>query len=244
MTAPTGGTGPLIGSDLETVLAIPLFDGLGRETVLPLIQEARVSTYGDRTLLFSRGDPADRFYVVLAGQVRLYVLTADGRESVIEFIAPGQSFAEAALFGSGRLPVDGEAAAGTRLARLPARAILAGIAADATLARKMMDSLVRRQRHLIARIGDLKLRSPGQRLAAVLLELAAPDQNGQGHVRATVHLDSSKAGLASRIGITPESLSRALARLRRLGVTSRGADVVIADVPALRRYCEDREPDA
>lgn len=229
----------LAGSDLETVLAVPLFAGLSRETGLALTAEARVQVYEARTLLFSRGDPADRFFVVLAGQVRLFVLTVDGRESVIEFIEPGQSFAEAAMFASGRLPVNGEAAAGTRLARIPARSILAGIAADAGLARKMMDALAARQRQLISRIGDLKLRSPGQRLAVALLALVPPGADA-----ATVRLGTTKAGLASHIGITPESLSRAMGRLRAVGVTCRGQDVAISDVSALRRYCEDDIPAA
>jgi hypothetical protein len=41
------------------------------------------------------------------------------------------------------------------------------------------------------------------------------------------------------LGMTPERLSRAMARLRERGVTSHGRQVVIADVAALRRACED-----
>ncbi len=226
-------------ADLDLVRHTPLFEGLPPALVAAFVGDARVTPFEARTLLFSQGDPADSFFVVLVGQVRLFVLTAEGRDSVIEFVEPGQSFAEAAMFGSGRLPVNAEVAAGTRLVRIPAQRILAGINGDTTLARKMLDSLARRQRRLIGRIGDLKLRSPGQRLAAALLALSTVDFGAT-----TVHLGVTKAGLASHIGITPESLSRAMSRLRNRGVTCRGHEVTIADVSALRRYCEDREPEA
>jgi CRP-like cAMP-binding protein len=222
-------------TDLDVVRRVPLFEGLEPDLVRTFVAEARATTFEARTLLFSQGDPADAFFVVLAGRVRLFVLTAEGRESVIEFVDPGQSFAEAAMFGSGRLPVYADVTAGTRLVRIPAPPILAGVTRDAALARKMLDSLARRQRRLIGRIGDLKLRSPGQRLAAALLALSTVDFG-----TATVHLGMTKAGLASHIGITPESLSRAMARLRSVGVTCRGHEVTIADVSVLRHYCEDR----
>ena len=238
-------------ADMEVVLRVALFDGVGRDVVRTLIADSYVTTYEDRTLLFSRGDAADRFFVVVVGLVRLLVLTAEGRESVIEMIGPGQSFAEAAMFGSGRLPVDGEAEAGTRLVNIPARPILVGIdadpGADGGLARKMMASLARRQRLLVGRVTGFKVRSPGQRLAAALLVLTdAPS----GAVTAapsgavTVALGVSKAGLASHIGISPESLSRALARLRAVGVSCRGSVVTINDVDVLRRYSDDSSFDA
>jgi len=226
--------GLLTDSDLEMVRRVPLFEGLPAATVAALTAEARVAGYDAQTLLLSRGDQADRFFVVLAGRVRLFVLTAEGRESIIEFVGPGQSFAEAAVFGSCRVPVSAEAEPGTRLVHIPARPILARIAEDAGVARAMMDSLARWQRHLIDRVGGFKVRSPGQRLAAALLALTGATGGGT-----AVRLAVTKAGLASHIGITPESLSRAMARLRSVGVACRGRDVTIADVALLRRYSED-----
>ena len=218
-------------ADLEQVAGTPLFSGLPRAELLPLIAEARITRYDNRTLLFSRGDVADRFFVVLAGRVRLYILTPQGRESVIELIAPGQSFAEAAVFGSRRMPVNAEAEGGTRLVHIPARLLLIRIAEEPGLALKMMDSLARWQRHLIGRVSGFKARSPSQRLAAALLALT---ENQSGEV--TVHLDVTKTELASHIGITPESLSRALGRLGRQGVTCHGQEVTIHDVARLRRF--------
>ncbi len=234
MTAHAGLGGP----DFEAVRRIPLFEGLAEDAVRHCTAEVRIVGYDSRSLILSRGDTGDRFFVVLTGRVRLFVLNADGRESVIELIEPGRSFAEGMMFGTCVAPVNAEAEAGTRLVHLPARPVLALIAADAAVARSMMDSLARWQRHLIGRVGGFKGRSPGQRLAAALLALT-PSETGA----VTVSLGVTKSRLAGHIGITPESLSRAMARLRDIGVTSHGQSVTIADVALLRRYCQDPEPD-
>jgi CRP-like cAMP-binding protein len=228
-----GGIGPsLTEGELALVADTPLFARLTREALRALIAEAHVIDYAARALLFSRGDPADRFFVVLAGRVRLFVLTAEGRESVIELIEPGMSFAEAAMFATGRLPVNAEVAENSRLLHIPAAPILRRIEENPEIARKMLDSLARWQRQLIARVVDLKVHTPAQRLAAALLELTTAAAGP-----ADVNLAVSKNGLAGLIGITPESLSRALQRLARLGVSVQGRAVAIADVGALRQYC-------
>jgi CRP-like cAMP-binding protein len=56
-----------------------------------------------------------------------------------------------------------------------------------------------------------------------------------------VRLPSERQLVAARLGMTPESLSRAFARLRSLGVIGRGQSVVIKDPKRLRAFCDSRE---
>lgn len=227
------GTAGLTPAERLLVRQSPLFFALDAEDLASLIALGRPIDCAGPTLLFSQGDQADRFYVVLAGRVRLFIVTAQGRESVIEFVEPGLSFAEAAMFGTGRMPVNADVVAHTRLLQIPAAPMRARIAAEPRLARLMMDSLVRWQRRLIGRVAEFKVRSPSQRLAAALLALTVVSKGP-----ASMHLPMSKTELAAHVGVTPESLSRAIARLRRVGVAVRGAEISIADVGALSRYCD------
>jgi CRP-like cAMP-binding protein len=100
-----------------------------------------------------------------------------------------------------------------------------------------MAGLSRWQMRMIHEITELKSKSPGQRLASFLLALA---KNGEGQEGATqLRLPITKAVLASRIGIAPESLSRALGRLKAVGVESHGREVVLTDLGALRRLVRE-----
>lgn len=223
----------LAEADRSLVTAAPLFAEIEPETVLWLLEGAGVTSHPDGGLLFSKGDPANRFFVVLAGRVNLFALTESGDQSIIEVIDQGGSFAEGAIFANARFPLNADLAAGTRLLEIPASTFLKRLSERPGLTAKLLASLARWQRRLMSEIADLKGRSPVQRLASFLLALAEPESDGA----AKADLPLTKSELASRIGITPESLSRAVSRLKVIGVTSAGRRFQIADLAALRRFC-------
>ena len=220
-------------ADEAVVLDTPLFAELERDAVLTLLDGATVTTPAKSGFLFAQGDAADRFFLVLAGRVNLFALTEDGNQSIIEVIDAGNSFAEAAIFASRRYPVNAEALADTRLLEVPAAPFLRRLAENPRLAAMLLASLARWQRRLFSEISGIKSRTPVQRLGLFLLAQAGTGDDNSAIVQSAL----SKTQLASRIGITPESLSRALSRLRQIGVTSHGRGFSITNLAELRRFC-------
>lgn len=218
--------------DSRILLETPLFAGMAQADLEILLNGSTVTEFPDGGRLFAQNDPADRFFLVLDGRVNLYALTEIGDQSIIEVFEAGLTFAEAAIFASGRFPLHADCIAGTRLLQIPAAPFLKHLSDNRGLAFKMLAALARWQRHLSGEIADQKSKSPGQRLGSFLLGLVG---SNEGAVR--VRLPLTKSELASRIGVTPESLSRTLGRLRTVGVDSEGRDITIADVAVLRRYC-------
>lgn len=99
-----------------------------------------------------------------------------------------------------------------------------------------------RLRRTVHEITELKLHSTTRRLAGYLLTLAGAKaehgEPGAGPLRLV--LPCGKHVLAERLGMQPESLSRAFARLRAVGVsTGRDEVVQLADPPALARFCSE-----
>jgi len=222
-------------ADALLIRSAPMFDGVGGEDVQALLDDAYVTHHPDGCLLFSEGDPADRFFLVLDGIVNLFALTEAGDQSILEVIERGHTFAEAAIFASKNFPINAECRPGTRLLEIPAQSFMARLGARRGLSAKLLAAIARWQRRMLREIAELKGLTPVQRLGLYLLaQLRAPVEG-----ESQVTLPFTKVQLASRIGITPESLSRALARLKPLGVTSRGREFVIADPMALRRFCQD-----
>jgi len=106
------------------------------------------------------------------------------------------------------------------------------------LAMRMLGSMSVRLRGLVAAISDLKMKSTAQRLAGFLLGLTS---NSEGP--AIVRFPYDKRLAADNLGMTAETLSRALQRLANLGVESRADNLVaIADLGVLREFgAEDEE---
>jgi CRP-like cAMP-binding protein len=229
----------LSSADLALVAKAPLFSDVSSADLALLMEGAQAVVYPEHGLLFSEGDRADRFFVVVAGRVNLFALTESGDQSIIEVFDAINTFAEAAIFSSAKFPLNCEVVAGSRLVHIAAPAFLRRLSENRHLGMLLLGGLARWQMRLIREITDLKSKSPAQRLASFLVALAAVGEAGAQEAGAQVRLPLSKGVLASRIGIAPESLSRALARLKAVGVESRGREVVITDLDALRRLMRE-----
>ena len=192
----------------------------------------RIDKYDQDNLIFSSGDPADAFFVILQGSIKLFVLSHDGSETIIEIIEEGMSFAEAAMFALASYPVNCEAMEGTRLLRIERSDFLNKLQQNRQLPLQILASLGRWQLRLMGELWQLKAQTPAQRLAWLLVTLSG---SNSGRVR--IRLPYPKSAIAGRIGIAQESLSRAFTRLTAQGVETHANHVTIADVDKLRRFC-------
>ena len=80
----------------------PLFHALEHEQFNALVETARLYTLSEGELLFRQGEPLNEIFVNVRGLIKLFRLTPNGDEKVVDIINPGNSFAEAVLFMGGR----------------------------------------------------------------------------------------------------------------------------------------------
>lgn len=229
---------PLKPRDAATVRSVTLFQRLPDRALSLLMASATVRTVPPGANLFLQDEPADRFFVMLDGWVKLYRLTRDGAEAVVNVVAPGETFAEAAMFANGAFPVCAQAVNEARVLAISAEGFARCLREDATIAFAMLGSLSTRLRHLVQQIEQLQVRSAPQRVGAFLLRFC-PSGTGS----ATFDLPFDKSLVAKRLGMQPETFSRALAKLRAIGVTTHGGTVSIADLEGLRHFCLDDSED-
>ena len=218
--------------DLEIVRRAPLFAGLPDAVLGRLIDEARVVEHARGRLLFLRGEPADRFYLLLDGWVKVYRDTPEGEQTVLGVMKPGETVAEAAIFMQSEFPASAEVVENARLLEIPAHPFITLLRDDNDLAIRLLGALSLRLRRMVVHIEQLQARSTSQRLGDFLLSLC---EGAEG--KAEVRLPYDKTLVAARLGMKPESLSRALAKLRTFGVATRGNAVELTDIENLREHC-------
>lgn len=233
MTMPTRAPSGLTEEDRQLLARVPLLRGLDAEARAVLTREGTVRRYPRGATLFIQGDPAEAVFIILQGWIKLFRTTADGAESVIAVFSRGESFAEAAIFDRSVYPVSSMAIEDSRLLLLPAGPFIARLEENSAYALAMMASMSSRLRRLVQQVEQLTVRSSTERLAAFLLSLCQGEAGS-----ATVHLPLEKALIAGRLGMQPETFSRALAKLKRHGVICRGNEVTLQDVARLRRLGE------
>jgi CRP-like cAMP-binding protein len=194
------------------------------------IAESRVFEAGHR--LFGQGDLEAPFCLLISGQISSFRTAPDGTVTVVDVTQPsGHSGLQGLLT---QLPalVGVETVAPSRMVIIDSAGFRALLPEEPSLATAVLRAEAMTLRSLVLQVCDLKLRTTAQRLGHYLLELA-PDQGGHS---ATLRLPFDKRLLAARLGCRQENLSRAFATLRDMGVETRGARVVLHDIPKLRDY--------
>jgi len=219
--------------EFEKVSEVRFFQGLDSADLEVLLKNAVVTEEEKGSLLFSQGDPADRFYIILEGRVKLFTANEEGEESIVEIFNPTTSFAEAAMFASKRFPVNCETVIPSKLVRVDGDPFLAALRDNPRIGRTILSKMAKRYRRLLNEISQLKTQSPAQRLGAFFLSLAE-DNEGE-----AVALPYDKNLIAARVGMKPESLSRALTRLREIGVDCQKRELIVDDLDKLREFCGD-----
>jgi CRP-like cAMP-binding protein len=217
----------------DVVRRLPLFDELKPELLQPVVMGATTRRLAKGEILFQRGDRPDGFFVVMSGQVKLGFLSAQGHEKVLELVGARQSFGEALMFMDRPYPVFAQGAVDSLLLHVPRVAVMELLRTDQSFARGMLAGLAKRLQSLVQDVESYSLRSSAQRLVGYLLRHCPDEHAGP----LELQLPAPKALIASRLTLTPETLSRVLHELGEQGLIEvHGKAIGIPDIQRLRDY--------
>jgi CRP-like cAMP-binding protein len=218
-------------NDLDIVRRINILRGLNPLMVERLIAPAAAMSLREGETVFRQGDPVNAFFIVIEGWVKLYRITMSGEEAVISLFTKGDSFAEAVAFTGQPYPATAETVSKARVVRIPASHVVNCIRTMPDIALAMIASTSQHLHHLVHQVEQLKAQTGVQRVADFLVSLAGVERG-----QCAIALPYDKVLIAGRLGLKPESLSRAFAKLRPLGVEVHAAHVLVNDVAKLRDY--------
>ena len=214
----------------DVIARIPLFSGLSRTQLAELQSIVLEKNFGKGGLIFSEGDEGDGFYVILQGRVKVFKVSADGKEHILHIFTPGQTFGEVPVFAGEHFPASAEAIHETRVIFFPRSAFVALLEKNPSLSLKLLADLSVKLRQFAAQIENLSLKEIPARLATYLLVLAE-EQGRDDHVTLSI----SKGQLASLLGTIPETLSRILAKLSAQQLIQvEGRKIILMDAEGLR----------
>jgi CRP-like cAMP-binding protein len=221
---------------IDEIRGAVLLRGLSEPQLERVAQRAMRLHLDEGQWLFRQGEPAERFFLVRKGRLRLFRLSPEGAEKIIEIAAPDQTFAEALMFlNVPRYPVCAAALSPAELVSFDAADFARMLRESVDTCFALLGSLSQRLRRLVGEIDDLTLHSATGRLARYLLSQTPED-------RPDFALALRKGVLASRLSIQPETFSRIVKRLSEDGVLEiKGTHVTVLDREALAAATEGSE---
>ena len=215
----------------QRVLRHPLFhplDEIAQQRLLAAMREYRHPT---ETLLIRQGQAATHFFLVLEGRVKLFRISVDGQEKVVEIIQAGQTFAEAVMFMQHSVyPVFAETLAATHIVSIPNDLMLQVLSEHPKSCLHLLGHLSIRLHMRLGELETLTLQNATQRFALYLIQ----QLENRAAESADIDLMLPKHLIAARLSMQPETLSRLMARLRDEGlITITGRHIHIASVANL-----------
>lgn len=219
---------------LEGVLAsLPLFRNAPPRQVAEIASYSRVQSVDRGVVISRRGERLPGVIAIGYGLAKLALRRADGEEKVVQFVGPNESFGEPSALLDRPCPVEATALADSLLVVIPPARLLRLAECDPGFARRIVCILAERFLGAISEIESSVQQRGIQRVACYLDSLARP---GDTAGLWTVQLPATKTAVASRLGVTKETLSRLLRELIDAGLIAMARrDIVILDRARLER---------
>ncbi|MFP7570545.1 Crp/Fnr family transcriptional regulator [Marivita sp. S2033] len=217
--------------DLHVAKDSVLMRNLPDPVVESLLKEAVTLRFERGETVFMQGEKANVIHIVLDGWVKLYRIAPNGNEAIMNVFTRSHSFGEAVAFQDQNYPVSAEAVTDCKLMQIPARMLVAVMKKEPELCIAVLASTFQHLHDMVAQLEQIKAQTGAQRVADFLLDLSPCDSGS-----CVVTLPYDKLLIAGRLGMKPESLSRAFSRLREVGVKISRNHASISDVDALRDY--------
>lgn len=189
--------------------------------------------YAPGQSIIQDGDPADWVYIITAGHLKLYKLLIDGRRQITGFLAPGDI---AGIYADDTYSYSAEAIGQVALCRIPRKKMNALSRELPGLPHRMLSmvshDLAEAQSHLLL----LGRKNARERLSSFLLAFAGRrDQSAHAPSGALrINLPMTRADIADYLGVTIETVSRAISELKRDGIiVLRHRNLI--EIPSLER---------
>lgn len=213
----------------------PLFAGLTGNEMRALAARVSKRHFQRGEQLFGEGDPCAGLFLVASGKIRIFKLSATGREQVLAVEGPGSSFAELPVFDGGDYPAAASAVEDAEVLFISRQDFQNFCREHPDVALKVIAVVGSRLRRLVGIIEELSFTTVRQRLIALILRLAEaggrPSKEG---IR--LELTMSHQDLAAELGTVRELVSRTLSRLQAEGFLEvDGRKIVVRDMAGLKR---------
>lgn len=225
--------------DRSLLEPVDLFRGLDAATLDQALAMAQRRRIRAGATVFEQDQPAETFFVLVSGRLKVSQVTAAGQQVVVRFIGPREFFGCVAMYGGRRYPATATAVEDSLALAWSRAAAQRLVAREPQLALNAVGAVAERLQEAQARVRELATERVEKRIAHALVRLA--DQAGRRDPEGIrIGFRLSRQDIAELAGTTLHTVSRTLSAWEDDGIVRNGRQsVVIRDAAALAALAED-----
>jgi len=212
-----------------------IFQDIGKDTLQIILNNSTLEKKTSGTLIVQQGDNPSHLYFIVSGSVRTTRLTPGGDEATMRLLKAGDTFMDAVIFMGIPSPINAEVLEDAELLKTPREVVFERLQNDSIFARNLLRIVTHHYKNSMKQIDSMLLRSPVQRLGMYLLDLHLT----QDETSKEVKLPSKKSTLANYLGMKPETLSRALQQIKKMGIDVEADTLRLHEITALCQFCDE-----
>jgi len=221
---------------LETLRKCRYFEDVGDEILAEIGRGMNLYTYAAGENVFWEGEPGKGLYIIKRGSVKLFKVSQQGREMVINVLDAGESFNEVPVFDENTNPVNVAVLENSQIWIVAADSIRASLYKYPEVTRAVILNLSKNLRMLVGKVEELSFYQVTTRLARLLINLPEDQLLGEASIRLT------RDDLAARLGTVREVVARSLKELQRSGaVQVSRRKIEISDRERLKEWAQTLE---
>ena len=224
------------------VASVPLFSGMAEAERAEILAQAQGRRYPADSAVFEQGQPATHFYILLDGRLRVTQVTAEGQQTVVRMVNPGDLFGIARALNRPDYPGTATAVAESLALQWPMAAWDGLISRHPAIAVNAMQTMGQRLQEAHTRLRELSTEEVERRVAHAVLRLAGQaGKKEAGGIR--IDFPISRQDIAEMTGTTLHTVSRILSAWERAGLVEGGRrKLLLSDPHRLLLIAEGAEP--
>lgn len=184
----------------------------------------KITSYRKKEIVFAQGTDCNGLYYIQSGQVKLSVISRQGKEAIVALLGPSDFFGEGCLAGQTQAVATATVLAGTEIMHIEKETFQAILHAQPAFSEIFMRYLLLRNIHFEEDLLDQLFNSSEKRLARVLLLMARYGK--EGNPTPTIPKVSQET-LAEIVGTTRAHINKFMNKFRKLGFISYDGVVTI-----------------
>lgn len=232
---------PLLKSDYEKLSTLSggnslphLLCGLSPENLTYLLEASTSHNTEAGQVLVQQGDSPEFVFLVLSGTIRTLRIDDSGKEATIRMLQSGDTCMEAVLFMGGPSPITVQTVTESRLLFIPENVVKSLAARDATFANNLLQIVTYHYKNAMHQIDAMNIKTPIQRVGYYLLVKFLE----RGKENLEFFFPFRKSMIANYLGMTAETFSRTLCKMKDIGVTIHDEKVQMKTPHDLCLFCD------